>query len=445
MKRIVSLLLAIMLMLSLVACGGNDSGKTDGKQPDNSGNVSQPGGDGEKDPGGSTVDTSKYEVTEPVTFQFWHAFGAADRQQMLQDIADAFHETHPLITVEPYFAGSYGDIDLALIAAQTAGTGYPGLAAINYPLVINYGESGVSEPLDEYAAASGTDLSDFVDGLLSPLVVNGETHGLPFVPYSAAVYYNQDMLDELNIPVPETWEDMKEMAKKVYEEKGIPGFGLASNTNFVNHVFVGTGVDPIDNINDPRIEEWVKDFRDQVKLGYMEYLVGPDADTTTRTAFTAGMYASVIDTTNASMQIQKLCDFTAEVRLYRGVGTISGGAAIIPAINDQNTKNAAWQFLEFLTNAENALTIAKVVKCYPYRKSIVENPATLQQLVDDCPPLDDVFPHLDQIIAKNPSEYYTKAMNKIKNAFGQIVNEGADFDSTWAQLNKDLEQVFAGN
>lgn len=63
MKKIVSLLMAFAMVFSLASCGGNSEPAEE---------TEKPAAETPAEP--AEVDTSKYEVTEPVTIQFWHNY-----------------------------------------------------------------------------------------------------------------------------------------------------------------------------------------------------------------------------------------------------------------------------------------------------------------------------------------------------------------------------------
>ena len=90
MKKWLSFLLALCMLLSLTACGNESGGP--------SGNPSEP-----KSPTDVEV-----ELTEPVTITFWHGIVQENMQQTLNEIVDDFNKgigAEKGITVECYAKG----------------------------------------------------------------------------------------------------------------------------------------------------------------------------------------------------------------------------------------------------------------------------------------------------------------------------------------------------
>src|SRR5690554_2515036 len=88
----------------------------------------------------SYANTSRYEITEPITIQWWHSH-EDQLTPYLQYMIEMFQAENPLITVEPVYSGSYTDLNTQLIAAMASGE-VPALANAQSPYVAGYGEAG---------------------------------------------------------------------------------------------------------------------------------------------------------------------------------------------------------------------------------------------------------------------------------------------------------------
>ena len=89
------------------------------------------------------VDASMYEVTEPITIQWWNSI-EDQNAQTVEDVVSAFNSSQDLITVEAVYVGSYGQVNEALVAAHAAGTGLPAVTVANTPYVAEYGAGGLT-------------------------------------------------------------------------------------------------------------------------------------------------------------------------------------------------------------------------------------------------------------------------------------------------------------
>ena len=64
---------------------------------------------------------SKYEVTEPITIEWWHTL-EEQYSDTVNEIVDGFNQSQDMITVVPQYAGNATKINEDLVAANAAGT-----------------------------------------------------------------------------------------------------------------------------------------------------------------------------------------------------------------------------------------------------------------------------------------------------------------------------------
>ena len=99
-----------------------------------------------------------YEVTEPVTIEFWHTLEEMYRDDF-NELVDEFEKENPNITVNVSYQGRVGEILEKILAANIAGDGLPDVFPIHSSEIQVLAENGVVENLDPYIAGNGTDVS----------------------------------------------------------------------------------------------------------------------------------------------------------------------------------------------------------------------------------------------------------------------------------------------
>ena len=131
--------LAIMLTAAMgcgMLSGCSGGGSTGGGAVQQTTQAAQAAGDSGSSSGETSaapaVDASMYEVTEPITIQWWHSI-EDQNAQTVEDVVSAFNSSQDLITVEAVYVGSYGQVNEALVAAHAAGTGLPAVTVANTP------------------------------------------------------------------------------------------------------------------------------------------------------------------------------------------------------------------------------------------------------------------------------------------------------------------------
>ncbi len=435
MKKALSLLLAALMLLSLVACGSNGGDKDDKND--------------------TKTDPAMYEVTEPVTIEFWHNYSNKARADFLQSVTDEFNASQDKITVELKNIGDYPVIAEQVAGAISAGTGLPAMSTINVPRVLNFAASGIIEPLDGYLANS-----DQADGFYTEMQnaladKNGDIYGIPFGISAGCCIYNKTVLDELGLPFPETWEDFKVWCKNVYEATGKVAFGFAYDFNYMNNFFINvTGIDPlgdgtVSQLDDERVISFLKDMRELVQAGYCSYMgtsVNKASDDQ-MAAFALGELIAFTDTTSTVAKAITSVDF--EVGTAVGVSgtknapitTASGASLVIYADNDQNVKNAAFQFAMYLTSKENTATWAVNTCMFPVREG-----CDLAPMYEKYPGSEGVFSHGDSIVGKNKSSAMQPAMELVVGVVGEYVkgNLSEDqFASKWESTKKEVDTLLA--
>ncbi len=362
MKKRLAVMLTAALGCSLLSgCSGGGSTGGGAQQ-------AAQGGSGDEAAGGAaSVDPSAYEVTEPITIQWWHAL-EDQYSQTVAEIVEGFNSSQDLITVEATYVGSYAQTNEALVAANAAGTGLPAVTVANTPYVAEYGAGGLTEDLTPYIQATGFEIDDFGKGMVDASSYDGKQVALPFLISTQIMYYNKDMADAEGIAIPEKWDDMDAFLEKASVVNGgaterygtiIPGwdqwyfetFYLNQGVKLINDDRVSTDLDSEAAVG------LVNQFRGWVDKGYVNWTtMDSDASSNMRQAFIDGKAFSVIHTSSLYNTYVDKCDFEVGMAWLPGGDTkdqeIGGCVLLIPSKNDQATKNAAWQFLSYLCSKE---------------------------------------------------------------------------------------------
>lgn len=117
----------------------------------------------------------------------------------LKELSEAYTAEHPDVTVKPTFMpfASYNDqmyIDI------TSGMPPDVLTALD-PEFRRYVDADLLEPLDDYLAAAGISVDDFI----APeqlAMKDGHVYGIVFVANPRALFINKKMLDDAGLPLP---------------------------------------------------------------------------------------------------------------------------------------------------------------------------------------------------------------------------------------------------
>ena len=193
MKKILALILALVMALSLVACGGG----------------------GAKDNVGASGETDK-----DVYIDFWGVWAQDNYRAMYwQEKAAEFcekyeAETGTSVVIEYYGQGSYGELSEKLAAGSASG---------QLPVVSQVEEQATARfyPLAEELTGLLSDevIDDYLDGLLVSCTQQGKLVAVPAGRSYIVYCVNKTLLEQSGHTVEEledwTWEDMHQIAKDI--------------------------------------------------------------------------------------------------------------------------------------------------------------------------------------------------------------------------------------
>lgn len=399
-----------------------------------------------------TVDPSKYEVTEPITITWWHAL-ESQYDELVADVVKKFNATQNLITVEAQYIGSYKDINEALVAAHAAGTGLPAVAVANTDYVASYGDSGLYENLDPYIAGTGYDIDDFSAGLLLNSQHEGKQVALPFLHSTQVIYYNKTMADENGWTIPEKIQDFTPFLAEIHSKKGIYGTVVPGwDQWYFETLYLNEGVQIITGDNDCDLNgdaalgvtKMIKGWCD---AGDAYFAAGTDASATMRQNFYDQKTFSVMHTSSLyNNYVSKCPDFEVGMAWYPAATTgdknseVGGCVLGIPSKNNQATKNAAWQFLQFLCGKEVNMEWAEGTGYLPTRNSVL-NTEEGKKFLEKKPAFQCIFDNLNLINPRIQNAAWSELATTWKNYMEIIMNQGGDITSDSNDMVTEINEI----
>jgi multiple sugar transport system substrate-binding protein len=362
------------------------------------------------------------------TLAIWTGF--PELQPFYQAVADAYAKTHSGIKFT-FFSTSLREAEQKLSAAVPTGTG-PDIFDIGPNIAINFIEAGlidVNAPdTDQYLR--GGAWNKFVVDFFT---INGKSYGLPLMEGSkASMYYNKAMFREAGIAdPPTTFPELIAAAQKLVKtdaagkmtRSGISlrlsgqGSGIAEKFRYllegagatiITRTPSGKWHNGYDNDGGQAALQFVVDAVQKYKID--DPKVQHDAE-----AFVAGNTAMLFREAWVIGEIQG-----KNPSLDYGVAPIPKWAASSPHkmllqpwgiyVNGKSgNKDASWEFLKFLTNAENSLRLTAMTGWVSERQDVDWKPLldkTPQFQVFVSPPADmefyvePILPPWDEIESK---------------------------------------------
>ncbi len=150
--------------------------------------------------------------------------------EVLTAIADS---SERLTLYHQLFATKSSDVDVF-----TIDTTWPGLLSNHF--------------LDLLPYMDASDVEKYIPSLIENNTVRGKLVALPWYTEVASLYYRKDLLEKYGEPVPETWEDLTRISKRIQEAERNEG-----NSNFWGFVFQGKAYEGLTC----NALEWIRSFQ----------------------------------------------------------------------------------------------------------------------------------------------------------------------------------------
>ena len=266
--------------------------------------------------------------------------------------------------------------------------------------------------------------------------------------------FSVQSVDELPIITPEKIEDFKAFLEAGAAACGgygtvVPGW----DQWYFETLYLNEGVDIItaDNTCDLNNEaavtvtNMIKDWCDS---GLAYFAVGTDASATMRQNFQDGKAFSVMHTSSLYNNYVDKCDFEVGMAWYPAGSTgekyseVGGQVIGIPANNDQATKNAAWQFLQYCIGKENNMKWAEGTGYMPTRKSVLETDEGIAFL-EAKPAFQCIFDNLDLINPRIQHGSWSELATTWKTYMDIMLNQNGDIASNSDDMVVEIDEILA--
>ena len=365
MKKLIALMLALVMVLSLTACGGSEPAATEAPTE-----APAPGPEAPTEaPAPATL-----LGTAPVEITFWHC--ASDEAGLLMEkyINDFNANNEYQITVKPVYQGQYSDAT-KLLSTMINGENYselPDIMQMDATGKVTYYNSGKAFTVDDAMAAYPVEgLTDkYLEGAMGNWQFAGSQLGLPFATSTTITYANMDLLKEAGWDkAPDTFADVVKLAADMKAKnmdevvlQALPNTPTLANWIGQLGSYVvdqSNGADgtatKLEMIENGALETFLTEWKAMYDAGAL-LNEGSSSD-----KFIAG---EVVLMTSSSSNVTTILNkvdgaFEVGVGTYLRVNdeasygaTVSGSCVVMFDSEDALRKEAAWAFMQYLTSAD---------------------------------------------------------------------------------------------
>ena len=438
-KVLAAIMAAAIAATALAGCGSGAAGSTGGSDSAAaSASASAP-----TEPFGDTV---KYDPSvaindgKDITVELWE-WG---NDELFQQVIDGYQAIHPNVTIK-LVNNPWEDYWTKLPLA---------LDGENGPAIFNVHNS-YHENLINYLAPLDIPLEDLQADFngVEAHVIDGKVYYIDYGMMTGSVYYNKDMWEAAGLTendIPKTWDEMREVAKKLTIKEGdsLVQAGLNFNDDFHQNYLLGLNYQLGDNLfledgKTPNVntDNMKKVMQMLVDMYEVDGVGSKDFGEKCADSFGQGQSAMVIQWghyyntlkttwTDINFGVFEIPTFDGEPYAYNRYNGESTFGINKNAPAEQQA--VAQDFVKyFLANDEAQIAFNMAMSTFPAKKSLASNEEVMQN-----PSLSILAEHIDHYIWPGPMP--STMETSLKKAGQDIFFNGVDIDTA---LNEAQESI----
>lgn len=249
------------------------------------------------------------------------------------------------------------------------------MVLLDNPYNSEFAASGVLEDLTEYYEV--WDENQFLEGPLSSATYDGKIYGLPYSCNCLALFYNEDMLNAANVEVPETWDELKTVAKALTNE-ACYGFALCGTKDeegaFQILPFINSAGGDINSLGSEGSIEAVQLIGDMVQEGSISKEIMNWSQADVEKQFAAGNCAMMI---NGVWQVDTLRADNPDLKWNVSYIPVSEAGKQATGLGGENlcvTKGAdaeaCWEFISWICGKDVSPEFCKEMSRFSARSDV---------------------------------------------------------------------------
>ncbi len=397
------------------------------------------------------------EAMEPLneTITFWYCYTDKIQENNIA-LTEEFNETVGKelgIVVNAEYQGDYATMSQKLKASYVAGTA-PAVTVMDTSMIEPYVESGVIESLDPYIERDEEEvqMDDFQAAFLTDSTFNDNIYSLPYLRSTPILYLNTTLIEEAGLDPsgPSDWEELAEYAEQIKEKTGKYGMTIFAYPWVFQAFMLGQGSSIYNedttatNINSEESKAILESIIEMRDNGSVKVIASSQADNLMAdiTSQNSAMWFYSTGGLTTFMALGEANGFDVTTA-YIPSGTVeavnTGGANLMMISNlTENQKEAAWQFIKWMTAKDQTVTASITTGYIPTRIS-ASSDSRLLDLYEEVPEFKTAVDQLAIAGGRTPSAFEADAV--ITSALDEILVNDADIDTTLSELEIKVNEI----
>lgn len=347
--------------------------------------------------GGETVSTPAPAASMPSGEISFQLFGDPEEVAVFQAVVDGYKTYNPNVKVNLDAVADQGDYMTKLSSALAGGTA-PDVFLLNYRRYGQFLGKNQIEPIEPYFAKSATLKKEaFFDVPLKAFSDQGKLQCVPLNVSSMVVYYNKDLFQKYNVPLPTddwTWQQFQEAAQKLTVDTDGDGkpniYGLGVEPSIIRMApfiwqnggsLVDSETNPtkmtLDSAEATQAIEFFMNLSNKLKV------VPTEAEFRAQdfeARFKEGTLGMTLNSRRVVPVFRTIKGFTWDV-----AAPPSGKAGRVSVLHSDGycmaatskNKDAAWNFMEYALGKDGQGIAAKLGRTVPSLKDVANSPVFL--------------------------------------------------------------------
>ncbi|MFQ5595336.1 MAG: ABC transporter substrate-binding protein [Anaerolineae bacterium] len=395
----------------------------------------------------------------PTKLTLWHAYGGSFGKEF-EALVEGFNATHSDIVVEPSYGGNLYTMRDKLLTA-IAGNAAPDVAQIDQFWSSELAQAGAIVRMEDFIDADpGIDKADILDKAWETATYSGDIWSMPFSLSNIALYYNKALFEQAGLDPekpPATWEELVEVGQALTQDTDGDGavdqwglwFPLQINRGNVYYWFAflwQAGGDIFDadftraEFNGPAGVEALQFWRDLVHKHGIVPLAPPEQ------GFEAGKIAMTFAST---ARLNRYLAALGSDRL--GMAPMPGhtkhatgiGGANLAILSTAKDREAAWEFVKWMTSPETNLRWSMETGYLPLRQSVIQSD-TYQAYLEKELRARTILEQMPDAVVRPNIPAYAPASREVGLTIEDVLFNDADpqaaLDAAAAKANALLQQ-----
>ena len=331
---------------------------------------------------------------------FWHSRGSGANYEVTKEAVDTFNATigaEKNIWVEEVYIGGYGTLQTKTQMAAASGE-QPTVAVTSGVRNAILMDDGLTVDLAPYIAASNWDTTRFFDGIFYTAGnEDGHVYSLPYIRSTPLFFYNKTLADSVGkTEAPKTIAEMEEFCKAMHTvdangEVLTYGFELTNDICYLqgsllyqlNSSLGGGGEAAC--LKDGSMAKVLNDWTRWMDEGWCRVPTAEALGCTERLA--QGMLGAFVGSCSTLGNLVPACK---EMGIELGVAyfpvydienpacSIGGGCIVLLDNNTDEVKQAGWEWMMYLLSDERIAAEAMATGYLPSTKTVVDMPEMQQ-------------------------------------------------------------------